>query len=70
MNEVIQATGIIPADHTPALPTASRDDRYAAPAARRGHRILALLQEDSTCLNRRAVSVPIHELGPGLGASP
>ncbi|MEU9015801.1 hypothetical protein AB0D12_40335 [Streptomyces sp. NPDC048479] len=35
-------------DQSPALPTASRDDRYAAPAARRQHRILALLQEDHT----------------------
>jgi hypothetical protein len=36
-------------DPSPALPTASRDDRHANPAGRR-HRILALLQEDPTRL--------------------
>ncbi|WAX78993.1 helix-turn-helix domain-containing protein [Streptomyces sp. KMM 9044] len=36
----------------PALPTTSRDDRHAAPAERRRHRILTLLEEDPTRLWR------------------
>jgi hypothetical protein len=46
----LNVTVIEPLDHSPALPSASRDDRHAAPAARRRHRILALLQEDPTRL--------------------
>ncbi|MFE5375786.1 hypothetical protein [Streptomyces mirabilis] len=46
----LNVTILEPADHSPALPTASRHDRHAAPAARRRHRILALLQEDPTRL--------------------
>ncbi|MGW9030260.1 helix-turn-helix domain-containing protein [Streptomyces sp. NPDC055722] len=34
------------------MPTASRDDRHTAPAERRRHRILALLEEDLTRLWR------------------
>jgi len=41
-----------PPDAQPALPTASRDDRHITPAERRRHRILLLLQEDSTRLWR------------------
>ncbi|MFF9221946.1 hypothetical protein [Streptomyces viridosporus] len=41
-----------PSEPQPALPTASRDDRHAAPAGRRRHRILALLEEDTTRLWR------------------
>ncbi|PWI07997.1 hypothetical protein DIZ27_25415, partial [Streptomyces sp. NWU339] len=41
-----------PSEPRPALPTASRDDRHAAPAERRRHRILALLEEDPTRLWR------------------
>lgn len=46
----IDVTVLEPVAHSPALPSASRDDRHAAPAARRRHRILALLQEDPTRL--------------------
>ncbi|MFE1855851.1 hypothetical protein [Streptomyces sp. NPDC059489] len=42
----LNVTVLEPLDHSPALPPASRDDRHSAPAARRRHRILALLQED------------------------
>ncbi|MFK4272455.1 IS4 family transposase [Streptomyces milbemycinicus] len=38
-----------PAEQTP-LPATSRDDRHTAPAERRRHRILALLEEDPTRL--------------------
>jgi len=41
-----------PPQPQPALPTESRDDRNTAPAKRRRHRILALLQEDSARLWR------------------
>ncbi|MER6127109.1 transposase domain-containing protein [Streptomyces sp. NPDC001795] len=41
-----------PSEPQPALPTASRDDRHAAPAERRRHRILVLLEEDPTGLWR------------------
>ncbi|MFC8277062.1 hypothetical protein ACFUJR_31940 [Streptomyces sp. NPDC057271] len=46
----LDVTVIEPVDQSPALPTASRDDRYATSAARRRHRILALFQEDPTRL--------------------
>ncbi|MGW6145491.1 IS4 family transposase [Streptomyces sp. NPDC055140] len=46
----LDVTVLEPVDQSPALPTASRDDRHATPAARRRHRILALLQEDPTRL--------------------
>ncbi|MET8451909.1 hypothetical protein [Streptomyces sp. NPDC005209] len=46
----LDVTVLEPVDQSPALPTASRDDRHANPAARRRHRILALLQEDPTRL--------------------
>jgi hypothetical protein len=46
----LDVTVLEPVDHSPALPSASRDDRHAAPASRRRHRILALLQEDPTRL--------------------
>jgi hypothetical protein len=46
----LDGTVLEPADQPPALPTASRNDRHAAPAARRRHRIPALLQEDPTRL--------------------
>ncbi|XDO63719.1 RNA-guided endonuclease InsQ/TnpB family protein [Streptomyces sp. RLB1-33] len=46
----LNVTVLEPLDHSPVLPSASRDDRHAAPAARRRHRILALLQEDPTRL--------------------
>ncbi len=42
----LDVTVLEPVDPSPALPTASRDDRHANPAGRRRHRILALLQED------------------------
>ncbi|MFI6361079.1 transposase, partial [Streptomyces sp. NPDC050743] len=41
-----------PSQPQPALPTTSRDDRHTAPAQRRRHRILALLEEDPTRLWR------------------
>jgi hypothetical protein len=41
-----------PTQPQPALPTASRDDRNITPAERRRHRILVLLQKDSTRLWR------------------
>ncbi|CCH32905.1 Transposase, IS4 family [Saccharothrix espanaensis DSM 44229] len=41
------------------LPTASRDDRNITPAERRRHRILVLLQEDSTRL-RRPRDIAVH----------
>ncbi|MFD3827295.1 transposase, partial [Streptomyces sp. NPDC058625] len=41
-----------PPDMQPALPTRSRDDRYAIPAQRRRHRVLALLHEDPARLWR------------------
>ncbi|MGM1059415.1 hypothetical protein [Saccharothrix sp. Mg75] len=41
-----------PPEPQPTLPNASRDDRNIAPAERRRHRILILLQEDSTRLWR------------------
>ncbi|MFF7356733.1 transposase [Streptomyces filipinensis] len=43
-----------PGAEQPPLPTASCDDRYTAPAQRRRHRILALLQDDPTRLWRPA----------------
>ncbi|WP_323377491.1 IS4 family transposase [Streptomyces sp. RB17] len=46
----LDVTVLEPVDHSPALPSASRDDWHAAPASRRRHRILALLQEDPTRL--------------------
>jgi hypothetical protein len=48
----LDVTVLEPANPQPALPTASRDDRHASLAHRRRHRILALLQEDSTRLWR------------------
>jgi hypothetical protein len=45
----LDVTVLEPVDQ-PVLPTASRDDRHATSAARRRHRILALLQEDPTHL--------------------
>ncbi|MGW1545287.1 transposase domain-containing protein, partial [Streptomyces sp. NPDC002309] len=41
----LNVTVLEPVDQ-PTLPTASRDDRNTAPAARRRHRILSLLQQD------------------------
>lgn len=57
-DQTIQAVGVIPvdADRDTLLGTIGRriltglDDRHATPAARRRHRILALLQEDPTRL--------------------
>ncbi|MDL5199721.1 hypothetical protein [Streptomyces sp. ALI-76-A] len=46
----LDVTVLEPVDLSPALPTASRNDRHATPATRRRHRILALLQEDPTRL--------------------
>ncbi|OEJ56980.1 hypothetical protein BGM19_02040 [Streptomyces agglomeratus] len=46
----LDVTVLEPVDQSPAPPTASRDDRHAAPAARRRHRILTLLQEEPTRL--------------------
>ncbi|MGW1784024.1 hypothetical protein ACWCQQ_33690 [Streptomyces sp. NPDC002143] len=46
----LDVTILEPVDQSPALATASRDDRHATPAARRRHCILALLQEDPTRL--------------------
>ncbi|SFY45300.1 helix-turn-helix domain-containing protein, partial [Streptomyces atratus] len=46
----LDVTILEPVDQSPVPPTASRDDRHAAPAARRRHRILALLQEEPTRL--------------------
>ncbi|MET9386919.1 hypothetical protein ABZY09_39305 [Streptomyces sp. NPDC002928] len=46
----LDVTVLEPVDQSPALPTTSRDDRHTTPAARRRHRILALLQEDPTRL--------------------
>ncbi|WP_093699518.1 hypothetical protein [Streptomyces sp. 2231.1] len=47
-----------PMDHSPALPSASRDDRHAAPAARRRHRILAPLQEAPRVFGSPVTSPP------------
>lgn len=41
-----------PCEAHPQLPAVSRDDRHTAPADRRRHRILALLEEDPTRLWR------------------
>ncbi|MCX4632986.1 IS4 family transposase [Streptomyces sp. NBC_01443] len=41
-----------PAESHPQLPSVSRDDRHTAPAERRRHRILTLLEEDPTRLWR------------------
>ncbi|MCJ0875878.1 IS4 family transposase [Streptomyces sp. AP-93] len=43
---------IEPGEPRAQIPTASRDDRHTAPAERRRHRILALLEEDPTRLWR------------------
>ncbi|WP_409474688.1 IS4 family transposase [Streptomyces sp. HC307] len=48
----LDVTVLEPVDPQPALPTTSRDDRHTAPAARRRHRILALLQQDPARLWR------------------
>lgn len=42
----LDVTVLEPMDQSPTPPTASRDGRHVTPAARRRHRILALLQED------------------------
>jgi hypothetical protein len=48
----LDITVLQPPEPQPTLPTASRDDRNITPAERRRHRILLLLQEDSTRLWR------------------
>lgn len=50
----LAVTVLEPGPEQPPLPRASRDDRHTAPAQRRRHRILALLQEDPTRLWRPA----------------
>ncbi|WP_306191418.1 IS4 family transposase [Streptomyces sp. MK5] len=50
----LTVTVLQPGPEHPPLPTVSRDDRYTAPAQRRRHRILALLQDDPTRLWRPA----------------
>ncbi|MEU6369946.1 hypothetical protein ABZ876_30495 [Streptomyces sp. NPDC046931] len=50
----LTVTVLEPGPEQPPLPTASRDDRYTAPAQRRRHRTLALLQDDPTRLWRPA----------------
>lgn len=48
----LDVTVLVPGAEERPLPTASRDDRHAAPAERRRHRILSLLHEDPTRLWR------------------
>lgn len=50
----LTVTVLEPGPQQPPLPTVSRDDRHTAPAQRRRHRILALLQDDPTRLWRPA----------------
>ncbi|GFH38854.1 IS4 family transposase [Streptomyces pacificus] len=50
----LAVTVLEPGPEQPPLPTVSRDDRYTAPAQRRRHRILALLQNDPNRLWRPA----------------
>ncbi|MFK0297297.1 hypothetical protein ACIQU6_43450 [Streptomyces sp. NPDC090442] len=45
-------TVLEPGPEQPPLPAVSRDDRHTAPAQRRRHRILALLEKDPTHLWR------------------
>ncbi|MEU6541537.1 hypothetical protein [Streptomyces sp. NPDC047000] len=50
----LTVTVLEPGPEQTPLPTVSRDDRHTAPAQRRRHRILALLQDDPTRLWRPA----------------
>ncbi|WP_372337799.1 hypothetical protein [Streptomyces sp. MK5] len=50
----LTVTVLEPGPEQQPLPTISRDDRHTAPAQRRRHRILALLQDDPTRLWRPA----------------